>query len=93
MTSLTLFLCSDNGDSSCDGNNGNTFVTGEAEAGILSSNHCSSLWIKYVTCKCHSDKISMQNYLSEWPNTLLKQSKYSCNRSKKVLVVAVIFGY
>jgi hypothetical protein len=42
MTSLPLSSCSDNGDASCDGNHGNASVTGEAEAGILSSNHRSS---------------------------------------------------
>ena len=83
MASSSSSLCSDNDDSSCDGNNENTIVTGEAETGILPSNHHSLHWIKYVTFKSHSDQMSMQNYLSEWPNTLLKQSKYSCHRSKK----------
>jgi hypothetical protein len=58
-------------------------VTGEAEVGVLSSNHRSSRWIKYVTCKSHNDKTSMQNYLSMRPNTILMQSKYSRDRTKK----------
>jgi hypothetical protein len=64
------------GDSSCDG-------TGEAEEGILSSNSRSLHWIKYVTCKSHTDETAMDKYLSERPNTILKQSKYSRDRTKK----------
>jgi hypothetical protein len=63
-------------DSSCDG-------TGEAEVGILSSNRGSLHWIKYVTCKSHTDKTAMEKYLSERPNTILKQSKISRDRMKK----------
>jgi hypothetical protein len=51
--------------------------------GILSSNHHSLHWIKYVTCKSHNDKTAMQKYLSKRPNTILKQSKYSRDRTKK----------
>jgi hypothetical protein len=76
MNSLPLDSSSVNGDSSCDG-------TGEAEVGFLSSNHHSSHWIKYVTCKSHTDKTAMDKYLSEWPNTILKQSIYSRDRRKK----------
>jgi hypothetical protein len=76
INSLPLDSSSVNGDSACDG-------TGEAEVGILSSNHCSSRWIKYVTCKSHTDKTAMKKYLSEWPNTIMKQSKYSRDRTKK----------
>jgi hypothetical protein len=65
-----------NGDSSCDG-------TGEAERRILSSNRHSSHWIKYVTCKSHTDKTAIDKYLSERQNTILKQSKYSHDRQKK----------
>jgi hypothetical protein len=71
--SLPLDSSSVNSDSSCDG-------TGEAERGIQSSNRRSSRWIKYVTCKSHTDKTAMDKYLSERPNTILKQSKYSCNK-------------
>jgi len=39
--------------------------------------------IKYVTCKSHTDKTAMEKYLSERPNTILKQSKYSHDRTKK----------
>jgi hypothetical protein len=44
MNSSPLDSSSGNSDYLCDG-------TGEAEVGILSSNHHSSRWIKYVTCK------------------------------------------
>jgi hypothetical protein len=76
MSSSPLDSSSVNGDSSCNG-------TGEAERGIQSSNRRSSRWIKYVTCKSHTDKTAMDKYLSERPNTILKQSKYSCDRTKK----------
>jgi len=76
MNSSPLDSSSVNGDSSCNG-------TGEAEVGILSSNRRSSRWIKYVTCKSHTDKTAMDKYLSERPNTILKQSKYSRDRRKK----------
>jgi hypothetical protein len=65
-----------NGDSSCDG-------TGEAERGIQSANRRSSRWINYVTCKSHTDETAMDKYLRERPNTILKQSKYSRDRTKK----------
>jgi hypothetical protein len=48
MNSSPLDSSSGNSDYLCDG-------TGEAEVGILSSNHHSSHWIKYVTCKSHND--------------------------------------
>jgi len=83
MSSPPLSSSSDNGDSSCDDNHGNASVTGEAEAGILSSNRHSLRWIKYVTCKSHNDETSMQNYLSERPKAISKQSKYSRDRTKK----------
>jgi hypothetical protein len=76
MNSSPLDSSSVNGDSSCDG-------TGEAEVGILSSNRHSLHWIKYVTCKSHTDETAMDKYLSERPNTILKQSKYSRDRRKK----------
>jgi hypothetical protein len=76
MNSSPLDSSSVNGDSSCNG-------TGEAEVGILSSNRRSSRWIKYVTCKSHTDETAMDKYLSEQPNTILKQSKYSRDRRKK----------
>jgi hypothetical protein len=76
MNSSPLDSSSVNGDSSCDG-------TGEGEVGILSSNCRSLHWIKYVTCKSHTDETAMDKYLSEWPNTILKQSKYSRDRRKK----------
>ena len=64
MQTSPLDSSSVNGDSSCNG-------TGEAEVGILSSNHHSSRWIKYVTCKSHTDETAMEKYLSERPNTIL----------------------
>jgi hypothetical protein len=76
MNSSPLDSSSVNIDSSCDG-------TGEAEVGILSFNRRSSHWIKYVTCKSHTDKTAMEKYLSKRPNTILKQSKYSHDRTKK----------
>jgi hypothetical protein len=76
MNSSPLDSSSVNSDSSCDG-------TGEAERGIQSSNHRSSCWIKYVTCKSHTDETAMDKYSSERPNTILKQSKYSRDRQKK----------
>jgi hypothetical protein len=76
MNSSPLDSSSVNGNSFCDG-------TGEAEVGIPSSNHRSSCWIKYVTCKSHTDKTAMEKYLSERPNTILKQSKYFRDRMKK----------
>jgi hypothetical protein len=48
-----------------------------------SSNCRSSHWIKYVTYKLHTDETAMEKYLSEQPNTILKQSKYSRDRTKK----------
>jgi hypothetical protein len=76
MNSSLLDSSSVNGDSSCDG-------TGEAERGIQFSKCHSSHWIKYVTCKSHIDETAMDKYLSERPNTILKQSKYSRDRTKK----------
>ena len=58
LSSSPLDSSSVNGDSSCDG-------TGEAEVGILSSNRHSLRWIKYVTCKSHTDETAMEKYLSE----------------------------
>jgi hypothetical protein len=76
MSSSPMDSSTVNSDSSCDG-------TGEAERGIQSANRRSSRWINYVTCKSHTDETAMDKYLSERPNTILKQSKYSRDRTKK----------
>ena len=49
--------------------------------------------IKYVTCKSHTDKTAMEKYLSERPNTILKQSKYSHDRQKKYEYWSCTCGY
>jgi hypothetical protein len=55
---------------------------------LVASGNCigscrSSFWVQYSACKSHNDDTALQLYLSEWPNTVLRQSKYSHNRTKK----------
>ena len=75
MNSSPLDSSSVNGDSSCDG-------TGEAEVGILSSNHHSLHWMKYVTCKSHNDKTAMEK--NNRQNTELVQKVELAENFKKM---------
>jgi hypothetical protein len=58
-----------------DENNGDDSISGVAELGNCSGSCHNLFWINYVTCKVHHDDTALQMYLSEWPNTILRQSK------------------
>jgi hypothetical protein len=91
MTSLP----SHSDSSECDDNSGDKSISGVADLGNCSGSHHSLFWIKYVTCKIHNDDTALQMYLSEWPNTILRQSILMIvPRSKNIApaVVAVIFA-
>jgi hypothetical protein len=49
----------------------------------LTSKHSRSLRKHYVTTKTHADCRSMERYLMDRPSTILKQSKFNRDRSKK----------
>jgi hypothetical protein len=75
------------GDNSPDGT-----VVGVVDCHIGIGSRRSSFWVDYTTCKCHYDDSALQLYLSEWPNTVLRQSKYSRNRTKKYEYCSCICG-
>ena len=56
------------------------------------SKHSRSLRIHYVTTKRHADCHSMERYLKGRPNTILKQSKFNRDRSKKYEYCCCICG-
>jgi hypothetical protein len=53
------------------------------DSGNHIGNRHSSFWVNYSTHKSHNDDTALQLYLSERPNTVLRQSKYSRDCIKK----------
>jgi hypothetical protein len=72
--------CSDS--SGCDDNSGDS-ITRVGKLGNCRGSCRSLFWIKYAICKVHNDDTALNKYLSEQPNTILRQSKYSHDCSKK----------
>ncbi len=52
----------------------------------------SLFWVKYITCKIHNDDTALQMYLSERPNTVLRQSKYFRDCTKKYEYHSCTYG-
>jgi hypothetical protein len=80
---LSLSSCSDTCRKSDDGNS-----TVECSAVMLhstqsTSKHSRSIRIHYVTTKRHTDCRSMEQYLMGRPSTIMKQSKFNRDHSKK----------
>jgi hypothetical protein len=75
------------GDSSPDGT-----IMGVVDCPIGVGSCRSSFWVDYTTCKCHYDDSALQLYLSERPNTVLRQSKYSRDCTKKYEYRSCIYG-
>jgi hypothetical protein len=69
MTSLPLRYDS----SECDGNSGDHSISNVSESGNHSGSHYGLFWIKYVTYKIHNYDTTLQIYLSEGPDTILRQ--------------------
>jgi hypothetical protein len=69
--------------SPCDDNSPDGTIVGVVDCRIGIGSRRNSFWVDYTTCKCHNDDSALQLYLSERPNTVLRQSKYSRDRNKK----------
>jgi hypothetical protein len=67
-------------------------IVGVVDSGNCIGNRRSSFWVQYSTCKSHNDDSALQLYLSERPNTVLRQSKYSRDRNKKYEYRSCICG-
>jgi hypothetical protein len=81
---LELNMTSLHSDSSrSDENSPDDSIVRLVDSGNHIGSHCSSFWVQYSTCKSHNDDAALQLYLSEQPNTVLRQSKYSRNCTKK----------
>jgi hypothetical protein len=81
---LEVNMTSLHSDSSrSDENSPDDSIVGVVDFGNCIGNCRSSFWVHYRTCKSHNNDTALQLYLSERPNTVLRQSKYSHNRTKK----------
>jgi hypothetical protein len=75
-----------------DENSPDGSIVGVVDCRIGIGSRRSSFWVDYTTCKSHNDDSALQLYLSEWPNTVLRQSKYSRDRTKKYKYRSCICG-
>jgi hypothetical protein len=81
---LELYMTSLHSDSSrSDENSPDDSIVRLVDSGNHIGSHRSSFWVQYSTCKSHNDDTALQLYLSEWPNTVFRQSKYSRDHTKK----------
>jgi hypothetical protein len=68
-------------------------VDSPIDAAIYSSRCRSSFWIKNSMVIVHSSETALHSYLSGRPNTIVKQSKYSHDQSKKYEYHCCSCGY